>query len=555
MAENMPKIRLVNIAEQSLTALKNSNKKADHDYYEQLTKDYGLTPEKIERYAQAFYEESNKQNQYKNFNDFVAQHFTTPKDKTPTENYINYLVGKQMYGISTVNAGSGMPILNRVLGIYRHGYIQIYDSPFKNGIKKHNQNHEILELNPAGQTDEYAASRVTGQVRIVPGIVTMALHLSAKERLETGEYDLKNYRPWVNDCQTYFKHAQQSMNMLLVKIDDNAGHALSQPIIEHYRYRPEMNKKDAQWVRKQMGLEFEPDKRIFKVSEKGIGVDLESSNHFSISKNFKNLSPHNRKNVNRLKITKDFRNVKIDREMNEDPSRGFSGYAQWIMMQFARSIKDRCKQANMYKDAKQKTRGHIHAAVTQLNKQDTFVHEMTNTLFCDFMQLNMSDKARSDLIHLYDKISTSQQSVLKKSSELLSLLKKMEKEPFNIELAEKIKLKELEVTKELTLLENEVTGLSNQMKKHHVLGKAEIKNLKMAINDIKTYKHDLNHALKDILIKPKADKKQAKQPEKVQFSPLILSDDKRKNNKTRRVGYEDEKHPRAQNKSLKIKKN
>lgn len=552
----MPKGRLSDIAEQSLMALKKSNNKTDQHYYNQLIKDYALTPEKIESYAKAFYEESNKKNEYKNFDDFAAQHFSMPKNKTPSENYIDYLVGKQMYGINTVNAGSGMPVLNRVLGIYRHGYIQIYDSPFKNGQKKHNKNHEVLELNPAGQTDEYAASRVVGQVRVVPGIVTMALHLSAKQRLETGEYDLKNYRPWVNDCQTYFKHAQQAMNMLLVKIDDKTGHELSQPLIEHYRYRPEMNKKDAQWVRKQMGLAFDPDKRIFKVSEKGIGIDLETSNHSSISKSLKSLSPHNRKNVNRLKITKDFRNVKIDREMNEVPSQSFKGYAQWIMTQFSRSIMDRCKQANLYKNAKQKTRGHIHSAITQLNKQDTFIHEMTNTLFCDFMQINMSDKARSELIHFYTKISSSQQVVLKKSSELLSLLKKMEKEPFNVELAEKIKLKELEVTKELAALQHEVTGLANQMKQHKVLGVQQHKNLKAAIGDIKKYEHDLNHALKDILIKkPKAEKKQQTKGEKVYFSPLILSEDKKKNAKRKKMVLPKEQYPKQRSTASKMKKN
>ncbi len=51
--------------------------------------------------------------------------------------------------------------------------------------------HEVLELNPTGQTNELKAASVTGQIRVVPGIVTMALHLAGNERLKTGQYKFK----------------------------------------------------------------------------------------------------------------------------------------------------------------------------------------------------------------------------------------------------------------------------------------------------------------------------------------------------------------------------
>jgi len=204
--ENTEKIppRVLAVAQEALAKLAEKNP----EYYQKLTNEYGLNAERVAEYAWKFYKEScwypdekpknamrrakalvseellgqpREKNKYSNFDDFLNKHFKkfSPSSEAGKyqgdglERYIQYLIQEQQYAVSTIDAGSNMPFLSSILGIYRHGYITIYDSPFKNdkSTKTHKaDNNEILELNPGGRTDESTGKRITSQVLFAPGI-------------------------------------------------------------------------------------------------------------------------------------------------------------------------------------------------------------------------------------------------------------------------------------------------------------------------------------------------------------------------------------------------
>lgn len=457
-------------AEKSLERLK----EADLVYYLELTESYQLTPQNIARYAMAFYQKSNANNKYTDIADFLHQHFSGDINSTPIDAYIQYLLGKQSYAVNTVNAGEGMPILNRVLGIYRHGYIQIYDSPFKNGRHRDNQNHEILELNPSAQTHEASAKSVSGQIRVVPGIVTMALHLAGEERLATGEYKLINYRPWVNDCQTYFKHTQEAMNEILVSIDSESGTALAQKVIDHYRYKPQINTKEAQWLRRQAGLHLNPDQKMFKVTKKGLGVIGKSED-------------------------KNFRNVLEDRKREDSPSRNMLSYSAWVIKQFASSTLDRVTTYLNYKKIEFSTKGKIRTVVQHLRKEDRFFREMTSVLAVDLMKMKITSDQEAQCISYYIDMATFQEILLKNKSMLSDLLKKLNDDPFNTALNVKVNEKKQEILEDTQALRKSILNIYNFMNRHNIHAPKEKKNMLDAIQDIKKYQNEFTLKIKKVL--------------------------------------------------------
>jgi hypothetical protein len=474
-------------AEASLEKLKH----ADLSHYTELTETYQLTADKIAKYALAFYKKSNAKNKYKDIADFLHQHFSGEISTSPIDAYIHYLMSKQSYAVNTVNAGEGMPILSRVLGIYRHGYIQIYDSPFKNGKHNDNKNHEILELNPSAQTHEGSAKSVSAQIRVVPGIITMALHLAGEERLATGEYRLINYRPWVNDCQTYFKHTQETMNEMLVKIDPDVGPALSQKVIDHYRYRPQIDTKEAQWLRRQAGLHLNPDQKIFKVNKKGLGV-------LNVSDN------------------KDFRNVLEDRKRDVSPSGNILSYTGWVMKQFASSTLDRGLKYLKYKKTELVTKGKIHSLVQYLRNEDRFLREMTSVLAVDFMKMKLNASQEAQFIPYYIDMAIFQEILVKNKAELSDLLKQLNADPFNTMLNVKVNEKKQQIIEDSQALRKSIVNIYNLMNRYDIKAPKEKKNMLDAIQDLKKHQNDFTLKVEKVLysgVKPSGVK-----PEFVHFN-------------------------------------
>ncbi len=503
-AEKMPP-RVQEVAKKALEALAAQ----DAEYYKKLTEEYGLNAEAVAQYAWKFYQESyyldekpenargrakalvseellaqpRKKNKYLNFDDFLNKHFSSPsKPGEPKgdglENYIQYLIKEQKYAVSTIDAGSDNPFLGLMLGIYRHGYITIYDSPFKNdkSTKTHKaDNHEILELNPGSRTNESTGKKVTSQVRFVPGIVTMALHLSGRERLDSGEYALKHYRPWVNDCQTYFKHTQEGMNELL-------DEPLKQKVIDHFRYRPEMAEQQVQWLIRQEGKHLDPDalSKMFRVGRKGLEV-------------VGGVTPETKEN---------FRNRKEDRLKGDSPKiKDLPSYYVWVVgTQFIRSILDRAKEHIKYEKAKYDTKGAARAVITQLAKQNGFIHEMGNVLFFD--SLNMADKTMpappSDLL---ENIQASCCSIQRKGlvlSALLSAVNKSKAGPFDHQRDMKIDRAIQEINREYDKLINEIADLRASDYGRHCNPQYQ-RNMENAIKDLRKHKKTLNKKIEPVL--------------------------------------------------------
>jgi len=477
-AEKMPP-RIQEVAKEALEALATQ----DPEYYKKLTEEYRLNAETVAKYAWKFYQKSGqprKKNKYLNFDDFLNKHFSSPS-KTGEhkgdglENYIQYLIKEQKYAVSTINAGSNMPFLSRILGIYRHGYITIYNSPFKNdkSTKTHQaDNHEILELNPGSRTNESTGKRVTSQVRFVPGIVTMALHLSGRERLDSGEYALKNYRPWVNDCQTYFKHTQEGMNELL-------DEPLKQEEIDHFRYRPEMAEQQVQWLIRQEGKHLDPDasSKMFRVDEKGIevvgGVTTETK--------------------------EDFRNRKEDRLKGDSPKiKALPSYYVWVLRtQFIRSILNRAKEHIKYEKAKHDTKGAARAVIIQLEKQNDFIHEMGNVLFLDSMHVTDKTMPAPDLL---ENIQASCRSIQGKGLALSTLLSEANKSkagPFDHQRDLQIDRVLQEINREYDKLINEIANLRADYGSH--CSQQHRENMDNAIGDLRKYKETLNKKVESVL--------------------------------------------------------
>jgi hypothetical protein len=457
--------------------------KTDPEYYEELTVKYHITPEKIGCYAAAFYKKSNSSKDSKDFVEFLHKYFSGDIYIAPIEAYVSYLINRQSYGVNTVNAGAGMPVISRALGIYRHGYIQIYDSPFKNGKSKENKMHEVLELNPTGQTNELKAASVTGQIRVVPGIVTMALHLAGNERLKTGQYKLINYRPWVNDCQTYFKHTQERMNKILLEIDPECGHALQQEIINHYRYRPGMSKKDAEWLRRQAGLQLQPDKEIFETNLKGLAF----------------ITPPTK--ARGLKSTgKDFRNVLEDRSVGVSPSKNMLKYMGWVMKQFGHSSVDRVKKHLEYKSIELATKGKIHEAINFLSKLEDFLNEMVRLLAVDMMKSKLSGIFEMQYISCYKEVVGLQYVLLKNKEVLSDVLKKLDDAPFNAELNINVNHLREEIAQDIQNLRKGVVNIYNLLNKQNISCIEEKKNILDAIEDLKKNEIELDSKLIDVLM-------------------------------------------------------
>lgn len=161
---------------------------------------------------------------------FGKEHSSTDSDNS-LENYLTYLVSPQIYVAGTINASVGTQgVLARFLDPYRHGYLQIYDSPFTKKNEK-----RIIELKPDGQTVEKKGQKIYAQAVVAPGFVTMALDIAGTRLINTGHYDMNNYRPWDNDCITLMEHTQQSMNLLLPKL-------LQQELLIHYRFSPDITR-------------------------------------------------------------------------------------------------------------------------------------------------------------------------------------------------------------------------------------------------------------------------------------------------------------------------
>jgi hypothetical protein len=511
-AEKMPP-RVQEVAKKALEALAAQ----DAEYYKKLTEEYGLNAETVAKYAWKFYEEllgqSREKNKYLNFDDFLNKHFSSPSKtgehkSDGLENYIQYLIKEQKYAVGTIDAGSNMPFLSRMLGIYRHGYITIYDSPFKNdkSTRTHKaDNHEILELNPGSRTNENTGKRVTSQVRFVPGIVTMALHLSGRERLDSGEYALKNYRPWVNDCQTYFKHTQQGMNELL-------DEPLKQKEIDHFRYRPEMAEKQVQWLIRQEGRHLDPDafSKMFRVGKKGIEVVSGATTG----------------------TKEDFRNRKEDRLKGDGPKiKDLPSYYVWVVRtQFIRSILDRAKEYIKYEKAKYDTKGAARAVITQLAKQNGFIHEMGNVLFFDSM--NVTDKTipapPSELLENIRDFCCSIQREGLVLSAFLSAVNKSKAGPFNYQRDMKIERVVQEINREYDKLINEIANLYASDYGRHCDPQHQ-KNMENAIKDLRKHKETLNKKVESVLNvgvmhKEKETPKQAEEVQKQESKIRDLHD-------------------------------
>jgi hypothetical protein len=497
---------VIQIAQNALDEIK----KTDPEYYEELTEKYKLDAKKIILYAKTFFEQSNRNNEYTSFDDFLAKHFSKPEGKEPIENYIGYLTGRQTYGVNTINAGSGMPIVSNILGIYRHGYIQFYDSPFANGQQPHNRQHEILELNPSAQTDEHGARTVIGQVKVVPGIVTMALHLSAKERLESGEYKLKNYRPWVNDCQTYLAHAQEGMNNILISVDRESGTALKQKVIDHYRFRPEISQKEAQWMRRQAGEHLNPKNEIFEMGKKGLHAKT-----VPVEPKFSDAD---------LLLTNNFRNDVWDRKVKESPSKEMYRYVPWLMKQFARSIIDRTKKYAQYKVAEHSCKGHLRDLAKQLKKHERFMNEMPDTIMFDGINIPLkSEKQMKEIGTTYLDISELQKAILDHSSKMSEILIKLQKDPFNTNLNFELDKNKNEIIKNTQSLKKEIANLYAYMAQNNIKAPKEQKNCQDAIKDLQKYQNDLvNKCNSALSVGVKKQNKEINQPV-AQVEPFILS--------------------------------
>lgn len=486
--DHLLKEQLRHYAQTQLENLKIHNQ----NYYQELTEKYKLTPERVAIYAISFYQKSNFQNNYTDLLDFASRFFSSnQKDLSPLLVYIDYLINQQSYSVNTVNAGANMPLLNRSLGIYRHGYIQIYNSPFSNGKKNQNIHHEILELNPSGQTNELNAKSVTGNIRVVPGIITMALHLAGRQRLATGEYDLINYRPWVNDCQTYFKHAQETMNSMLIEIDLESGKALQQEVIDHYRYKPGMNQKEAQWLRRQAGAHLVPDQKIFEVTEKGVAI-ISSESSAEV------IEP----------ISENFRNVLEDREMEVSPSHHMLSYTAWVMKQFAQSTLDRAMKHVNYKKMEFSTQGKIRSLIKQIRKQDGFVCEMIYVLNMDFINMHMSAEKTALFSSYYQIVFDFKDALLKQSETLAVLLHKLNNDPFNTKMNNELEDQKKKLSENNINLRKAILKIYNKMSIQDIQSPLVKKNLVNAISDLEIYQKKLIMEVEKVLtsgVKPGAE--------------------------------------------------
>jgi len=302
----------------------------------------------------------------------------------------------------------------------------------------------------------------------------MALHISGRERLDSGEYALKNYRPWVNDCQTYFQHTQEGMNELLDK-------RLQQKEIDHFRYRPEISAQQAQWLIRQEGKNLDPNapSKMFKVGAKGIEMIGEVTTGTKES----------------------FRNKRKDRLKGDSPKiKDLPSYYVWVVItQFNRSILARAKEHIKYEKAKYNTKGAARAVITQLAKQNGFMHEMMNVLFLD--SVNVAAKTVPVPSNLLESIRTSYLLITDKGvalSELLSQVNKSKAGPFDHQRDMDIQRTIQEIDQEYDKLIREIANLRASDYGRHCNPQHQ-KNMENAIVDLRKYKETLNKKVETVL--------------------------------------------------------
>lgn len=317
------------------------------DYYKKLTEEYGLSVDTVTTLAIEYFnlcKNLDKKTKFNTIEEFTNKYFannisnektnettnkkteTTEQDTNPLENYINYLLAPQSYCIFTAAAAGDLNfaggIISKLLGIYRHACIDVYDSPFANSKR----GVEVLELNPSGQSNVLKAKKAYGQVVTeVPGIVTMALHISGRTLLNSGQYDLINYRPWHNDCHTYIKHAQQRMNQLLPP-------KMQQNEIKHYRYQPDLNASDIEKMKQSVE---KPEHVKIAITEKG--------------PNYADLGLDLNRNMRNQTVDKD--GQELDREINGRLKKT-SKYFPALMTIFAKSLWQRMANQTYERNAK-----------------------------------------------------------------------------------------------------------------------------------------------------------------------------------------------------------
>jgi len=340
----------------------------------QLNADPSNVIDKITSLTEALY--AKYQNVHKNdmpfyttFTDFANNEFSFRRRENQNQlagdgfqSCMNYLMGPQKYSIATIDACAGMPVLGRLMGIYRHGYITIQDSPFSNVNRN---SDEILELNPGGQTDETTKaaekSNIQRITKEVPGFVTLALHLAGKELLDTGEYSLKNYRPWENDCQTYTKHAQQRMNDLLPP-------TMQQKHIVHFRFIPRLKEKNVQRIKRDFG--FSP-----LLGKKG-NIEFFGQN-----------------------LADNFSNMHRERTLNKAPKDGIE-YWPWVAKRFAKSLYERATVGSLYAFAKRSAEQALRVAFSELDKCDSKIRQITMVMANEkgLQQSSLSENVKKEEI-------------------------------------------------------------------------------------------------------------------------------------------------------------
>lgn len=195
--------------------------KLDDGYVDMETNIEGFKKECLES-AKGIYDFLDKNYSYIYSNDlkpcsdlseFVSVYFNNNMDEL-----IEYLLNDQDgYTISTTEAFDFTPrILDKTLGFnlaieigYRHAYITTFPSPI-------DPTNRVVEWAIGIKRERELQKRITTRFQTeVPGIVVLGLIAADNQLKATGNYTLKYYIPWENDCHTYVLHVQEKMNKIL----------------------------------------------------------------------------------------------------------------------------------------------------------------------------------------------------------------------------------------------------------------------------------------------------------------------------------------------------
>jgi hypothetical protein len=187
----------------------------------------------------------------------------------------------------------------------------------------------------------------------------MALHVSGKQLLKSGQYSLLYYRPWNNDCHTYVKHAQELMNKQLPD-------RLKQEEIVHHRYQPNITKDDIQAMK--ATLEHPKHARII--------ITPQGPNYPDYG----------------LDLNKDKRNEKrTDRKLNDRLDKSYVYFPQ-LIKRFAQSLWQRITDQTYERNAKN--------TIAKISDMQKYIANITDTIFVNSVNIlqNLPAEKEADVL-------------------------------------------------------------------------------------------------------------------------------------------------------------